>query len=134
MQYSGSDSIQKCRGDSQAEKSYSRMDLFEDLMGKVSPNYFSYEHKRVFDCFSTKRQLISTLHIEAVLIQNLFKERRSSLYFHRSLRSYGHDIPVLRVTALKNLVVKSEGPRARGSNVSRNKEREMKKVGVESVN
>lgn len=63
-----------------------RIDLFEDPMGKGSHNYFSYRHKSILDSFSRRRKLILTLYIEAVLIQNLCKEGRLPLYFHKSRR------------------------------------------------
>ena len=51
-----------------------------------------------FDSFSSKWELSSALHTEAVLSQHLYKERRLPLHFHRSRRHYGYAILLLRGT------------------------------------
>ena len=45
MECCGSHSIQKSKGNSQAENNH--FSLFEDIMGKASYNYFGYKRKRV---------------------------------------------------------------------------------------
>ena len=64
-------------------------------------------NRKEFDSLSSKWELSSTVHREAVFPRHLCEERRLHLHFHRSRRHLASAVSFLRVTALRNLAVAS---------------------------